>query len=45
MNLEAKREAVKSVNPRKSWWQKVEAMTDAQITVIYRSLKAQDKVK
>jgi len=44
MNQEAKREAIKSISPRESWIQKVEAMTEAQIAAIYRTLKGQGKV-
>jgi hypothetical protein len=44
MNQEAKREALRAINPRKAWQQKVDAMNEAQITVIYRTLKGQGKV-
>lgn len=44
MNLEDKREAIRTVNHREAWQQKVDAMTAAEITVIYRNLKGQGKV-
>lgn len=44
MNLEDKREAIRSVNPREAWQQKVDAMNAAEITAMYRTLKGQGKV-
>ena len=45
MKLEEKREAIRTINPRESWQQKVDAMNEAQITIIYRTLKGQGKFK
>ena len=44
MNQEAKREAIRSINPRDSWQKKVDAMNEAEIAAIYRTLKGQGKV-
>lgn len=39
-----KREAVKGAYPGKKWKDKVDLMTDDQVTAIYIRLKAQGKV-
>jgi len=44
MNQTLKREAIRSINPRKEWHEKVDAMNEAEITAIYRTLKGQGKV-
>jgi hypothetical protein len=45
MRQEAKREAIRAINPRPAWQEKVDAMNEAEITAIYRTLKDQGKVK
>jgi hypothetical protein len=45
MKQELKREAIKDINPRPEWQEKVEAMNEAEITAMYRTLKGQGKVK
>lgn len=44
MNLEHKREALKKAYPDKKWADKVDGMTDKQVTDTYSRLKSQDKV-
>lgn len=44
MRIEKKREALKGANPNQAWIDKIDAMTDKQVTEMYARLKEQDKV-
>jgi hypothetical protein len=41
---ENKREALKKVYPHKRWIDRVQRMSDAQVTAIYLNLKSQNKL-
>lgn len=44
MNIVQKREALKGAYPAKKWADRVDNMSDAQVTATYLRLKSQNKV-
>lgn len=44
MKIQQKREALKGAYPGKKWAEKVDNMSDSQVTAMYMRLKSQAKV-